>query len=200
MTHYFVTGTDTDVGKTVVSTLLVRQLGAFYWKPVQSGTNDIEDKNEVMRLGGIGPEKILPCVYELTEPLSPHDAAAIDGVEIDMDVIQKPDVAGDLVIEGAGGIFVPINNEFFMIDLIKKMDCEVIVVARSGLGTINHTLLTLKALRDREITIKGVVLNGPLNERNKKAIEQFGKVRILGEIPYIENQDFMKLEQNLFQL
>lgn len=200
MTHYFVTGTDTDVGKTVVSTLLVRQLSASYWKPVQSGTNDIEDKNEVMRLGGIGPEKILPCVYELTEPLSPHDAAAIDGVEIDLAAIQKPDVAGDLVIEGAGGVFVPINNEFFMIDLIERMDCEVIVVARSGLGTINHTLLTLNALKERNITVKGVVLNGPLNERNKKSIEQFGKVRILGEIPYIENQDFMKLDKSLFQL
>lgn len=200
MTHYFVTGTDTDVGKTVVSTLLVRQLNAFYWKPVQSGTKDIEDKNEVMRLGQIDAEKILPCAYELTEPLSPHDAAAIDGVEIDLATIEKPEIDGHLVIEGAGGIFVPINNEFFMIDLIEKMECEVIVVARSGLGTINHTLLTLKALRDRGITVKGVVLNGPLNERNKKSIEQFGKVRILGEIPYMEKQDFMELDQNCFQL
>ncbi|MDV7338723.1 dethiobiotin synthase [Terasakiella sp. A23] len=200
MTTYFVTGTDTDVGKTVVSTLLVRQLNAYYWKPVQSGTNDIEDKNEVQRLGGISDDRILPCGYELTEPLSPHEAARIDGVEIDLNKIEKPSVDGDLVIEGAGGVLVPLNDDTMIIDLIEKMDCEAIVVARSGLGTINHTLLTLKALRDRNIAIKGVVLNGPLNEKNKKAIEQFGQVRIVGEIPYIEDGDFKKLEHAIFDL
>ncbi|NVK18272.1 MAG: dethiobiotin synthase [Methylocystaceae bacterium] len=200
MTTYFVTGTDTDVGKTVVSALLVDQLNATYWKPIQSGTNDVEDKNEVMKLVGIDESRILPCRYELTEPLSPHEAARIDGVEIKLDEIEKPEVEGNLIIEGAGGVYVPINNDHMMIDLIEKMNCETIVVARSGLGTINHTLLTLKALRDKGIAITGVILNGPVNLKNKKAIEQFGKVRILGEIPYLEKRDFLMLEKPLFQL
>lgn len=200
MTTYFVTGTDTDVGKTVISALLVDQLKAHYWKPIQSGTNDIEDKNEVMKMAGIDESRILPCRYELTEPLSPHEAARIDGVDIDLAELTKPEVTGNLVIEGAGGVFVPINDDHLMIDVIEKMDCEAIIVARSGLGTINHTLLTLKALRDRGIAIAGVVLNGPINPNNKKAIEQFGKVRILGEIPYLEKRDFLMLEKPFFQL
>jgi len=136
----------------------------------------------------------------LTEPLSPHDAAKIDGVEINLEKIVKPNINAPLVIEGAGGVFVPLNDNDLMIDLIEKMDCQVIVVARSGLGTINHTLMTLKCLRDRGIQIAGVVLNGPLNDKNKKAIEQFGQVSIVGEITYIENHDFSKLTHPIFTL
>jgi len=200
MTTYFVTGTDTDVGKTVAAALLTQQLGAFYWKPVQSGTNEAEDKEDVRRICDIPKEKILPCAYELTEPLSPHEAARIDGVQIEMERIIKPQVNAPLVIEGAGGVFVPLNDEVMMIDLIHNMGCEAIVVARSGLGTINHTLLTLEALRSKDIPIKGVILNGPLNPRNKNAIEQFGKARILGEIPFVEGLDFSELKKPLFDL
>jgi dethiobiotin synthase len=201
MTSYFVTGTDTDVGKTVVSALLTRQLNGFYWKPVQSGIIEIEDKDTVQKIGRIAPERILPCAYELRDPLSPHEAARRDGIEIDMAKIVKPHVNAPLVIEGAGGVFVPLNNRGdMMIDLIKQMNCEVIIVARSGLGTINHTMLTLYALRHYEIPVKGVVMNGPLNSNNKKAIEQFGKVRILGEIPYIEGLDFSAIEKQTFDL
>lgn len=200
MTTYFVTGTDTDVGKTIVSALLTQQLDGFYWKPVQSGIIDIEDKETVQNIGNIAPERILPCAYELREPLSPHEAARRDGVEIDLAKIIKPQVNAPLVIEGAGGVFVPLNDQDLMIDLIKQMNCEVIVVARSGLGTINHTMLTLYALRDCEIPVKGVVLNGPLNPDNKNAIEQFGKVRILGEIPYIEELNFSEIEKPIFDI
>ncbi|WP_419796631.1 MAG: dethiobiotin synthase [Terasakiella sp.] len=200
MTTYFVTGTDTDVGKTIVSALLTQQLDGFYWKPVQSGIIDIEDKETVQNIGNIAPERILPCAYELREPLSPHEAARRDGVEIDLAKIIKPQVNAPLVIEGAGGVFVPLNDQDLMIDLIKQMNCEVIVVARSGLGTINHTMLTLHALRDCEIPVKGVVLNGPLNPDNKNAIEQFGKVRILGEIPYIEELNFSEIEKPIFDI
>jgi len=200
MTTYFVTGTDTDVGKTIVSALLTQQLDGFYWKPVQSGIIDIEDKETVQKIGDIAPERILPCAYELREPLSPHEAARRDGVEIDLAKIIKPQVNAPLVIEGAGGVFVPLNDQDLMIDLIKKMDCEVIVVARSGLGTINHTMLTLHALQDYKIPVKGVVLNGPLNPDNKNAIEQFGKVRILGEIPYIEELNFSAIEKPIFDI
>jgi len=194
MTTYFVTGTDTDVGKTVVSSLLVNHLNAYYWKPIQSGTNECEDKNEVQKLCGIVEDKILPCSYELTEPLSPHEAARIDGVQIDMDKINVPVVDGPLIIEGAGGVFVPLNDDSLMIDLMKKISCPAIVVARSSLGTINHTLLTLKALRDHDIEVAGVILNGEINEKNKKAIEQFGKVSILGEVPYMEELSYSKLK------
>ncbi|WP_135078218.1 dethiobiotin synthase [Terasakiella sp. SH-1] len=200
MTTYFVTGTDTDVGKTVISALLTQQLGAFYWKPVQSGTIEAEDRKTVQRLADIPDEKILPCAYELREPLSPHEAARLDNVEIDIERIIKPKVTGHLVIEGAGGVFVPLNNNYMMIDLIKRMECEAIVVARSGLGTINHTLLTLNALRSNDIPVKGVILNGALNQRNKIAIEQFGNVDILGEIPYVENMDFSTMSKPVFDL
>lgn len=197
---YFVTGTDTDVGKTVVSSLLVKQLDAYYWKPIQSGTNECEDKDEIQRLTNLPDDKILPCSYELSEPLSPHEAARIDGVEIKLDEITLPSVEGNLIIEGAGGVFAPLNDGTLMIDLIKKLNCQVIVVARSGLGTINHTLLTLKALRDYKIDISGVVINGELNYKNKKAIEQFGQVRILGEVPLLKGMDIEGLKQPLFCL
>lgn len=200
MTTYFITGTDTDVGKTIVSALLTQQLDGFYWKPVQSGIIDIEDKETVQKVGNIAPERILPCAYELREPLSPHEAARRDGVKIDLAKIIKPQVNAPLVIEGAGGVFVPLNDHNLMIDLIKQMDCEVIVVARSGLGTINHTMLTLHALQNYKIPVKGVVLNGPLNPDNKNAIEQFGKVRILGEIPYIEELNFSGIEKPIFDI
>ncbi len=200
MTTYFVTGTDTDVGKTIVSALLTQQLDGFYWKPVQSGIIDIEDKETVQKIGNIAPERILPCAYELREPLSPHEAARRDGVEIDLAKIIKPQVNAPLIIEGAGGVFVPLNDQDLMIDLIKQMNSEVIVVARSGLGTINHTMLTLHALQNYKIPVKGVVLNGPLNPDNKNAIEQFGKVRILGEIPYIEELNFSGIEKPIFDI
>jgi len=195
MSTYFVTGTDTDVGKTVVSAWLVHHLNASYWKPVQSGMNETPDKNEIQRLCGISDHRILPSTYELNEALSPHEAARIDGIEIKLDKIVKPEVKGPLVIEGAGGVYVPLNDASFMIDLISKMGCPTIVVARSGLGTINHTLLTLSALRQNNIDVLGVVLNGPLNPKNKKAIEEFGKVPILGQIPYIKGIDVSQFEK-----
>lgn len=202
MSTYFVTGTDTDVGKTVVSAWLVHHLNASYWKPIQSGMCELPDKNEIQRLCQIPPERILPSVYELNEPLSPHEAARLDGIEIDLEQIKKPEVKGPLVIEGAGGVLVPINQTTFMIDLIEKMQCPTIIVARSGLGTINHTLLTLKILRDKSVPIAGVVMNGPLNKKNKRAIEEFGKVKVLAEIPHVQDIDLtylasLKISQQL---
>lgn len=200
MKKYFVTGTDTDVGKTVISALLVRQLDAYYWKPVQSGTIEAEDKLEVQKLAGLTDDRILSCAYELSEPLSPHAAALLDNIEISLNEIKLPIVDGNLIIEGAGGIFVPLNETELMIDLIKKLNLEVIVVARSTLGTINHTLMTLECLKKRGIVIKGVILNGPLNQSNKKAIESFGQVDILGEIPTLEELNFSTIDKNIFNL
>ncbi len=200
MKKYFVTGTDTDVGKTVVAALLCEQLNAYYWKPIQSGTIEVEDKKNVQKIADIPDERILPCTYELKEPLSPHEAAFREGVTIELEKIITPQVNGPLVIEGAGGVMVPLNNDAMMIDLICQMDCEVIVVARSGLGTINHTLLTLGALYHHSVPVKGVVLNGPLNSDNKRAIEKFGETRILAQLPFVEGLNFDVLQKPLFDL
>jgi dethiobiotin synthetase len=180
----FVTGTDTGVGKTVVAASLVAGLDAVYWKPVQSGLLEPTDTETVRRLTGHAGASFLPETYRLTQPLSPHASAALDGVAIDLAAIRPPVVpeGRHLVVEGAGGVLVPLNDRFLMIDLIAALAMPVLVVARSTLGTINHTLLTLQALRGAGIEILGVVLNGPRHPGNRQAIEQYGQVAVLGEI------------------
>lgn len=185
----FVTGTDTDVGKTVVSAILVAGLEANYWKPVQSGvavsTNSAEnsDSGWIRSILQLTDDRINKERYVLNEPLSPHAAAKIDGVQIDLDDFELPAPnERSLVVEGAGGVLVPLNDKHLMLDLIAKFSLPVVVVCRSGLGTINHTLLTLRALRDRSMTILGVVMNGPRNNSNREAIEHFGKVNVIAEV------------------
>ncbi|NJB67157.1 dethiobiotin synthase [Desulfobaculum xiamenense] len=180
----FVTGTDTDAGKTVISALLTAGLDAHYWKPVQSGVREGTDTETVRRLTGLPAERFLPEAYRLMEPLSPHAAALIDGVRIDLDAIRMPNLPADarLVVEGAGGIMVPLNENALMIDLMARLGLPVVLVARSGLGTINHTLLSLAALRQAGIEVCGVVLNGPRNPANRDAVEEYGKVRVLAEV------------------
>jgi dethiobiotin synthase len=185
----FVTGTDTDVGKTVVSAILVAGLEANYWKPVQSGvavsTNSAEnsDSGWIRSILQLTDDRINKERYVLNEPLSPHAAAKIDGVQIDLDDFELPAPnERSLVVEGAGGVLVPLNDKHLMLDLIAKFSLPVVVVCRSGLGTINHTLLTLRALRDRGMTILGVVMNGPRNNSNREAIEHFGKVKVIAEV------------------
>jgi dethiobiotin synthetase len=180
--RFFVTGTDTNVGKTIVSAILVAGLKAFYWKPIQSGIIDGTDSKDVQRLSGCESCRILPERYVLNQPLSPHASAAIDGVRISLSDIELPDVEGPLVVEGAGGIMVPLNENELVVDLIAKFALPVIVVARSGLGTINHTVLTVAALRRRGADIFGVVMNGELNEGNRQAIEHYADVKVLAQI------------------
>ena len=178
----FVTGTDTDVGKTLVSAILVNAWKAKYWKPVQSGVSEGTDSAFIKRVVG-EDTLVIPENYLLQAPLSPHTAADMEGVEIDLDTISLPERAAQpLVIEGAGGVLVPLNSDELMIDLMLKLQAEVLVVARSGLGTINHTLLTLEALRSRGLKILGVVLNGVKNPLNKKAIETYGRSKVVGEV------------------
>jgi dethiobiotin synthetase len=186
----FITGTDTGIGKTVVSAMLTKGLGATYWKPVQSGLKEETDTEAVKRLTGLPSSHFKEETYRLTEPLSPHASAAIDGIEIEMDAFEIPDFnTKHLIIEGAGGVLVPLNDKNLIIDLMAQLDIPALVVARSGLGTLNHTLLTIEALRSRDISILGVIMNGPKNESNKKAIEKYGNVKVLAELENIERLD-----------
>lgn len=183
----FVTGTDTDAGKTVISALLTLALDAHYWKPIQSGVNEDSDTRDVQSLTGLPQERFLPEAYRLTEPLSPHEAAAIDGVRIDLNAITPPALPQDapLVVEGAGGLMVPLNDKALMLDLITRLGLPVVVVARSGLGTINHTLLTLAALRAAGAEVAGVIMNGPPHPANADAIAHFGRVPVLAQVPML---------------
>lgn len=179
----FVTGTDTDAGKTIVSAWLCLHTGADYWKPIQSGHPPDRDADTVARLSGA---RLHPERHLLREPLSPYDAAKIQGLRIELDDFHVPDTLRPLVIEGAGGVLVPVNESATMLDLVERLGAPVIVAARSGLGTINHTCLTLLALRSRGIAVLGVVLSGPLNPGNRQGIEHFGNVKVLAEIPPLD--------------
>lgn len=180
----FVTATDTNVGKTVLSTLLALRYGASYWKPVQAGNLGSSDSHFVSHY--IGKERVFPEAYTLENPMSPNQAAEKEGISIELDSIDLPSVEGSLVVEGAGGIYVPLNEKELVQDMMLKFQLPVILVARSGLGTINHTLLSLSALREKKITVQAVVLVGPLHKENKKTIGEWGKVDVL-ELPPIED-------------
>ncbi|MBU6269628.1 MAG: dethiobiotin synthase [Sphingomonadales bacterium] len=187
MTAIVVTGTDTGVGKTVFAAVLAGALGAHYWKPVQSGPDDEggTDALRVARLGGLPPERILPEAYRLTEPLSPHRAAELDGVTIDPARLAVPDVAGPLVIEGAGGVLVPLTRDWLYADQFARWQAPVVLVARTTLGTINHSLLSLEALRARRVPVLGVAFVGEPNADNEATICALGKARRLGRLPLL---------------
>ena len=180
-----VTGTDTDVGKTVFAAGLAAMLGADYWKPVQAGTEDGGDAAGVAALG-VAPGKILPEAYRLGTPCSPHRAAEIDGVEIDLARLDPPRRDGALVVEGAGGALVPVTRQALYADLFARWGCPAVVVASTRLGTINHSLLTLEALRARAVPILGVAFVGEANEDNERTICDFGKARRLGRLPWLD--------------
>lgn len=181
--RFFITGTDTNVGKTVTAAMLTLGLNAAYWKPVQSGLEPITDTDYVRQVTELNQSHFLPERYRLTQPLSPHAAAAIDGVAISLTDFELPTPnQQNLVIEGAGGLMVPLNERHLMIDLIKHLNLPVCLVARSTLGTINHTLLSIAQLRYYQIPILGVVINGEPNPSNRDAIAHFGQVPILAEL------------------
>jgi dethiobiotin synthetase len=182
--RFFVTGTDTEVGKTVVCAMLTLGLRGVYWKPVQSGTEVGSDRAWVQQVSGLGTEHFRPEAYTLRQPLSPHAAAALEGVRLELERFVLPVVAAGthLIVEGAGGVLVPLNEEDTMLDLMAHLGLPVLIVARSTLGTINHTLLSLAALRRRGLEILGVVLNGPSNAGNREAIEHFGRTRVVAQL------------------
>ncbi len=187
--RFFVTGTDTDVGKTVVSAWLMLQLHASYWKPVQCGLDDGTDAERIYRITECPEERILPSAYILEAPLSPHEAARRANITIEMDRFVLPAIEGPLIVEGAGGLLVPLNAKHMVIDLIAKLGLPVILVCRSTLGTINHTLLSIEALCQRHIPIAGIVLNGPKTPHNRQAIETYSNIDILAEIPPLDSVD-----------
>jgi len=192
----FVTGTDTGVGKTVLSALLCAALDATYWKPIQTGTDEGTDRQTVMQLAGIPGSQTGEEAYLFKPPVSPHLAARWAGDKINLGLLREPRVpAGKtLVIEGIGGVLVPINDTEFVTHLIRLLDVPVVLASRSSLGTINHTLLSLKALRAANIEIIGVVLIGEPNQDNREAIEQYGQVKVVGQIPKLAtlNRDALR--------
>lgn len=178
-----VTGTGTDIGKTVFAAALAGALGATYWKPVQAGLDGGSDAERVAALAGV---PVLPEAYRLNTPCSPHRAAAIDGVTIEDHRLSLPGVEGPLVIEGAGGVLVPIREDLLYADLFARWQVPVVLVAATGLGTINHSLMSIEALRSRGVPILGVAFNGDPEPDTEAVIPRIGGVRRLGRLGRVD--------------
>ena len=179
-------GTDTDVGKTIVSALFVQGLEATYWKPVQSGTEGGGDRQRVIDLLELPKERWQPEAYAFQAPVSPHWAAEQEGRCIDPEQLQLPAIDGPLVVETAGGLMVPLTRHWLQIQQLERWQLPVVLVARSELGTLNHTLLSLEALRSRNIAILGLVINGPSHADNPRTLNELGDVPLLCELPPLE--------------
>ncbi len=187
--NIFITGIGTGIGKTIVSAALVEKLKADYWKPVQSGDLDSSDTLKVKSLITNTTSVFHLESYRLSQPFSPHKSAAIDGVTIDRNKIILPETDNTLIIEGAGGLMVPLNDHFLIIDLIKQLNAEVILVSQNYLGSINHTLLSIDALKNRNIKIKGIIFNGVKDIYSKEFILGYSDVQSLGHIPQYTTMD-----------
>ena len=190
-----VCGTDTDVGKTIVSAWLVQGLKATYWKPVQSGLEGGGDRERVRLLLNLPSERLLPEVYAFTQPVSPHWAAELDQQPLDPERLKLPESSGHLVVETAGGVMVPLTRSWLQIDQLKQWNLPIVLVARSGLGTLNHTLLTLEALRLRNLKVLGLILNGPPHADNPDTLEQLGGVPVLAQLPPLQELNAEQLAQ-----
>lgn len=180
-----ISGTDTGVGKTIVSAGLAGALGAAYWKPVQAGLDDETDRETVLRLSGLHRSDVLLEAYRLSTPCSPHEAARIDGTRIDIERLSLPSLGKPLVVEGAGGLMVPLSDACLVIDLFAKLGLPLVLVARTTLGTINHSLLSIAALQARGIELLGVLFVGDSNPPSEKAIVDFGQTTHLGRVPWL---------------
>ena len=184
----FITGISTDVGKTIASAIIVEALQADYWKPIQAGDLEHSDTHKVQSLVSNTQSQFHPNSYALQTPASPHLAAAIDGITITMNEIQEPKTNNHLVVEGAGGILVPLNETKSVVDLIQP-DYKVIVVSRHYLGSINHTLLTIEALQNRKIQVAGIIFSGDENTSSESIILSRTAVPLIGRIaqePYFD--------------
>jgi dethiobiotin synthetase len=182
----FVTGIGTGIGKTLISAVLVEKLQADYWKPVQSGDLDNSDTIKVRQLVSNSTSVFHPETYRLTQPYSPHKSAALDGITIDEQTIVLPQTNNRLIIEGAGGLMVPLNDHFLMINLIKQFDAEVILVSQNYLGSINHSLLSIEALKQRNIPIKGIIFNGEANVSTEDYILAYTQIPLLGNMQVLD--------------
>ena len=189
MKTYFVTGISTEVGKTIASAILVEALKADYWKPIQAGELDYGDAQKVERLISNSTSQFHKNSYALKTPMSPHAAAEIDGITLSKSKVKRPKTSKNLVIEGAGGLLVPISNTQTIADLISKKD-RVVVVSRHYLGSINHTLLTIESLRAKGLEVFGIIFNGPSTKTTEDIITKMTKVPVIGRIenePYIDS-------------
>lgn len=195
MKKYFVTGIDTGIGKTTIASILVEGLKADYWKPVQTGYYINTDKQKVQKLISNTNSRFFEESYCFPNPMSPHAAAAEDGVRIDIKKINLPDTQNTLIIEGAGGVLVPLNDKDLLIDLVSKFEAEIILVASNYLGSINHTLLTIEAIKNRNLPFKGIVFNGAPNKYSEDFIFSYTGVKSLfrkAEEPEINKQVILK--------
>ena len=188
-------GTDTDVGKTIVSSFLVQGLKGIYWKPIQSGTEEGTDTKTVCNLLSLEPNSYLPERYKFKAPVSPHWAAEQESAFIEPSNLKLPDLDELIIIETAGGLMVPLNRDWLQIDQLKVWGAPIILVARTGLGTLNHTLLSLEALKYRNLDVLGIVLNGPPHKDNPKTLEQFGDTKILASLPIFDEVNAKVLSQ-----
>ena len=196
----FITGISTDVGKTIASAIIVEALQADYWKPIQAGDLDNSDSHKIKSYISNDKTVIYENSYQLQTPASPHLAARLDGITIDLKQIKEPKTKNHLVIEGAGGVFVPINDKDCVIDLIQN-DNKVIVVSRHYLGSINHTLLTIEALKNRKINVAGIIFSGEENKSSESIILNKTRVKCIGRInqePYFD-QNVIREYADLFQ-
>ena len=187
MKKYFVTGIGTEVGKTIASAIITQALKADYWKPVQAGELDDSDRMKVENLIDNDRSKFHPEAYRLNQPMSPHAAAERDGIEIDIASIKMPHTDNHLVIEGAGGLLVPLNDNETILNLIEILNCEVILVSRHYLGSINHTLMSIELLKQRNIRIKGILFNGKENKDTESIITKMSGIEFLGRIDELDN-------------
>ncbi|MFK7798446.1 MAG: dethiobiotin synthase [Aureispira sp.] len=181
--RYFIAGIDTNVGKTIVSAIVTQALKADYWKPIQSGDLDQSDSLKVASLLSNQQSHIHPETYRLNTPASPHYSAAVDGITIDEQQFALPQTENHLIVEGAGGLFVPLNNHYLLLDLIQDLKIPVLLVANFYLGSINHTLSSIAALKNRSIPIAGLIFNGKITNSSKEYILQYSQIPCLGEIP-----------------
>ena len=198
---FFVTGIDTDIGKTVVSAILVEALNADYWKPIQSGDLHYTDTDKVKEL--VNEKTILhPEAYRLNNPLSPHVSAKLDSISISLDSFQLPKTNNNLIVEGAGGLLVPINEDGnYLSDVILKLGMEIILVSKNYLGSINHTLLSIEYLKSNSISVKGIIIVGEKNESSESIITKNTGVKILHHVPMVESvtKEFIKEQAELLR-
>jgi len=188
---FFVTGIGTGIGKTITSAVLTEKLQADYWKPVQSGDLDSSDTLKVKSLISNNRTVFHPEIYRLTQPYSPHKSAAIDGIVIEKEKFIQPKTDNNLIVEGAGGLMVPLNDNFLIIDLIKQLKADVILVSQNYLGSINHTLLSIAILKQYNINIAGIIFNGKADVDSESYILQYTGIKLLGHLP-----EFEKLDKN----
>ena len=191
---FIICGTDTDIGKTLISAFFVRGLICHYWKPIQSGIGAETDSEVVYRLSKVNKKKIIKEAYIFNEPVSPHWAAEIDQNIIKRSSLDLPKINGPLIVETAGGLMVPLTRDYLQIDQIKYWDLPVVLVCRSSLGTLNHTLLSIEALQKRNIKILGLIINGKKHLDNPKTLKEFSEIPIIAEFPYLKNINTKELD------